>query len=380
MNFYSVDGSSYDNQVYQSCNNMMIESFENIQYNNSTNSDDKYQCSDNYRLSGDNMLTINNTTVDICKKSCASDVNCVGFDYDNNSKQCRIYKNVSSLNNQDPNSFFCIRKDIGSCATGDNGSSNLPITVNLTTGTEPTRNTSNNTDNQLQHDSYIDLLNKYNEKLDELKNISINAEEIGNRFNELSDELKTIDGKIIDNKEFNDRLFENNNLVNLIKSENEILKKEISHYSDMEKELRDKLDEKCDKDKIYIDLGCFLANMDNLKNHADNMMIDLGVLVANIKTCAYLAKDSATVTTPKPVETVNVVDQIKIPKPEEVVLQKPNIPLPGMGLKPGNQDKREKFENVGPEYTGFNWFSTDLLIAIFIVFIFWIIIFQRKKN
>jgi hypothetical protein len=43
-------------------------------------------------------------------------------------------------------------------------------------------------------------------------------------------------------------------------------------------------------DSVYVDLNCFLDNMDNLKNHSKDMMIDLELLTSNIKTCSYIKK------------------------------------------------------------------------------------------
>lgn len=362
MNFYSVDGSSYDNQVYQNFNNMSIETFENTEYNNSSISDEQYQCSDKFGINGENIIGVHDISVDACKKSCIHDMNCMGFDYDNDKKNCNLYKSVSSLDKSNPNGFFCVRKDGKPC-------DNLKVM-------EP-KQMEKFSEDKIYKSVYEDLLNKYSEKLDSLRTLTEQNDFLTSRFSELQDELKNLDGRFDENKMLSKEVLENKNLANLIKSENDNLKNEIKNFNIKEKELKDELEKKCEKENIFVDLECFLTNMDNLKNHANNMMIDLGVLISNIKSCSYVAKNKDYVnikmseSKPTDVALDALIGNIKVPKPEEVN-------LPGVNDKRGG-DNKESFGNIDPKFD-FKWFSSDLLIVIVIVFILYFIIFQRKKN
>lgn len=391
MNFYSVDGSSYDNQVYQNFNNMSIETFENTEYNNSSNSDEQYQCSDKFGINGESIISVHDISVDACKKSCVHDINCMGFDYDNDKKSCNIYKGVTSLDKENSNGFFCVKKDGKPC-------NNLKLM-------DPSQieDMEKKSEDKVYKSVYEDLLNKYSEKLDSLRTLAEQNEILSGRFSELEDELKNLDGRFKENKILSTEVFENKNLANLIKSENDNLKNEIKNFSNKEKELKDKLEKKCDKENIYVDLECFLTNMDNLKNHANNMMIDLGVLISNIKSCSYVAKNKDLANMKKMDEskpTNNALDiligNIEVPKPVQINL--PGVVISediednmkdivNMGNRIGNtvgiignnSNGKESFQNVDPEFD-FKWFSSDLLIVVVIVFILYFIIFQRKKN
>ncbi len=364
MNFYSVDGSSYDNQVYQNFNNMQIEQFENTEYNNSSISDDKYQCSDKFGINGQSLITLKDISVDACKKSCVDDLNCVGFDFNNKDKTCNLYKNVTSLDKPNPDGYFCIKKDSGDC-------NNQMV------------NSDDKTEAKVYKTAYEDLISKYAEKLDSLKIISEQNEILNKRFSEFENEIKNMDEKFMENKNIAEQLSHNKKLANLIESENMNLKNEIMNFDRKEKELRDKLKERCDKENIYIDLGCFLSNMETLKNHATDMMVDLGILVSNIKACAYQAKKDY-----KPnkksdqitdVTLDSLVNKIIVPKPEEISMNTTTTTNMSNMSNMSNVSTKETFRNVGPDYD-FKWFSGDLLIVVVIIFLLYFIIFHKKKN
>ncbi len=379
MNFYSVDGSSYDNQVYQNFNNMSIETFENTEYNNSSFSDEQYQCSDKFGINGESIISVQDISVDACKKSCVHDINCMGFDYDNDKKSCNLYKSVTSLDKSNSNGFFCVRKDGKPC-------NDLNIVEQMEKKSEDKVNKS----------VYENMLNKYSEKLDSLRTLAEQNEFLTSRFSELENGLRNLDGRFSENKILSKEVFENRNLANIIKSENDNLKSEINNFGIKERELKEKLEKKCDKENIFVDLECFLTNMDNLKNHANNMMIDLGVLISNIKSCSYVAKnkdfvDMKKIAESKPTDSSldALVGNIKVPKPEEINLPGMVIPTDkdkigergdNIGDRRNNmKDRKESFGNVDPEFD-FKWYSGDLLIVVVIVFILYFIIFQRKKN
>jgi hypothetical protein len=84
MNFYSLDGSKTNNnlvndtQIYENFNNTLDpnyndenETFSGVPTTKSNATDNNYQCSDNYAVSGTTFGNIiNNTTIDNCKKQC----------------------------------------------------------------------------------------------------------------------------------------------------------------------------------------------------------------------------------------------------------------------------------------------------------------------
>ena len=56
-------------------------------------------------------------------------------------------------------------------------------------------------------------------------------------------------------------------------------------------ELRDKIEKmRTDHEGIFVDLNCFMNNIEVLKHHTDNMMIDLSILLSNVKSCSYVKK------------------------------------------------------------------------------------------
>ncbi len=412
MNFYSVNGNNYDNQVYQSFNNQNIETFENIEYNVSSQSDDSYQCSDNYIISGQNMLS-GNLSVDLCKKSCQSDINCVGFDYNNNTKTCNLFKNVDSLSTPDPNSFFCIRKKSGMCKINQNSKSEESeeesekasgtSTNTSTTTTQEIKNMISSQNESLNYKkSYDELLNDFKSRLDILNNLVSQNTALLSSIDNINKGLTNIDNRFVNSQSVQQELSENNKLFSIVKAENEDYKREIDKYNSMIKELELKLSKKCDRENIYVDLNCYLGKMETLRNHSDNMMVDLSVLASNIKSCSYVNKAKS-----QPVKTASltdqVIDKIVMPTPNEVSLSSILGNQSNLTTSPSvtqsntmttmtvtetsqpteeteqSEDQTESFANVGKEYQ-FKWLSSDLLVVIGILFIFWIIIFQRKKN
>jgi hypothetical protein len=434
MNFYSVNGNNYDNQVYQSFNNQNIETFENIEYNVSSQSDSSYQCSDNYVITGQNILS-GNLSVDLCKKSCQSDVNCVGFDYNNNTKTCNLYKNVDSLSTPDPNSFFCIRKKSGMCKLNQKSekseeseeSEEEQQKTSSTTSTQEIKNMMSNQQENLNYKkSYDELLNDFKTRLDVLNSLVSQNTALMSSIDSINKGLTNIDNRFVNAQSVQQELSENNKLFSIVKAENEDYKREIDKYNSMIKELELKLSKKCDRENIYVDLNCYLGKMETLKNHSENMMVDLSVLASNIKSCSYVNKSKS-----RPIKTSSlteqVIDKIVIPTPNEVSLSSilgtsSNLATSATLTQPNTEttvtvtettepiqesqeteeseqseqseqseeseqsekseessEQTESFANVGKEYQ-FKWLSSDLLVVIGILLIFWIIIFQRKKN
>lgn len=118
MNFYSVDGSNYDNLAYQNCYNKSIESFDNVPMTTSNITDDFFECSDSFEIKDESeqskQQTFSNSTQSECKAKCLSNKDCVGFNFNNQNNNCTLFSNVTSLNNPNQSNSFCIKKMSGS--------------------------------------------------------------------------------------------------------------------------------------------------------------------------------------------------------------------------------------------------------------------------
>jgi hypothetical protein len=126
MNFYSLDGSKTDNnlfrdnQIYERFDNLtnpsnQNELFTGIPTSKSNATDSNFQCSDNYAVSGTTYGNIiNNTTLDACKSECVnSNSNCIGFNFDTSTNTCTLKQNATSLMNSAPSNTLCIKKSAG---------------------------------------------------------------------------------------------------------------------------------------------------------------------------------------------------------------------------------------------------------------------------
>ena len=126
MNFYSLDGSKIDNDLFR--DTQIFERFDNLTNPNNQNelfagvptvksnaTDSNYQCSDNYAVAGSTFGNIiNNTTLDACKSECiGSNSNCIGFNFDTSNNKCTLKQNATSLMNSAPSNTLCIKKSAG---------------------------------------------------------------------------------------------------------------------------------------------------------------------------------------------------------------------------------------------------------------------------
>jgi hypothetical protein len=102
-----------------------VETFDVIPKNSSNVTDNNFQCSDNYIISGNNVQKIKNSTMLNCKNDCLGDPDCVGFNYGTETKECFLKKNVNSFKNS-PDCTFCIKKSLSNnkCGVKDNKSNN----------------------------------------------------------------------------------------------------------------------------------------------------------------------------------------------------------------------------------------------------------------
>lgn len=137
MNFYSLDGSKTDNNLFK--DTQIYEKFDNLSPQNNQNepfagvpttksnaTDSNYQCSDNYSVSGTTFgSVINGTTLESCKSECLnSNTNCIGFNFNTSNNSCTLKQNATSLMNSTPSNTLCIKKSAGNknCKVGKKNS------------------------------------------------------------------------------------------------------------------------------------------------------------------------------------------------------------------------------------------------------------------
>lgn len=331
MNFYNLNQntvSDYDFNPDKS-NNVIYEPFTSnfIPKTSSGASDDIFQCSDNYSITGKTLSFDKSKnpiqSIDDCKTACLSDRKCIGFNYDNDKNQCVLKQNAKKMSDKSDTNTLCVKKMAGvkkSCKikkgsdTQDNDSSenNSSQDSNLPIKTLPTPFIPSTPSTPSTPSGYIlDI-----PKPEIISNIPLPVQQ----------EIKT----------------ENKSTC----SQN--------------------------PNTIYVDLNCFMSNIKVLQNRSDNMMIDLSLLMSNVKSCSYIKKpdskypadlniykqeqeELATIPTENMVN--KIISNVQIPTPQTVSL----------GIT-------EPFET---KHTNTNTFDDGIKILI-IVIILLLILFNRK--
>jgi len=151
-------------------------------------------------------------------------------------------------------------------------------------------------------------------------------------------------------------------------------------------------------DGIYVDLGCFMNNIQVLQNHSDNMMIDLSLLLSNIKSCSYVKKNKdKKKNINKITNAEQIVEQITskihIPQPDVVKLKnlQANVLVSGSNTNNSNQVLgivQEPFEstdsldqtdslNPKPTQTSYDWSNYDFIKVVILVIILALLIFRK---
>jgi hypothetical protein len=103
MNFYKLDRLQVDN-------NVNYEKFDNIPRIDLELSDKIYNCSHNYKISGNSKISKVNDISD-CKNSCNNDNTCKGINYNNVNSECSLNTTIDSTPNISVNSTFCIKTE-----------------------------------------------------------------------------------------------------------------------------------------------------------------------------------------------------------------------------------------------------------------------------
>ena len=381
MDFYSIDGSDQDTQLYHNLNSIKFENFENIPVADSKASDDNYQCSDNYSITGNSLNVITNTSLDKCKTSCnTAGTSCIGFDFNTNTNTCTERSTATSLSTSTKNNTLCIKKSDAPCLeessnnsfnhldkmfsehattrppTGKQtagtmmGTSNQPKSNGTTrppsgnqtastmmgTSNQPKSNgTTRSPGNMMSNNS--SGMNSMNEMRGKNDMNSMNGMNGMNDMNDM-DGMNEMQG--MSNKKSNKK---SNNNDNSVKS-------------------------------IYVDLDCFMNNMSVLENHADNMMVDLSLLTSNLKTCSYVKKTNQTSMQEKDLIT-QINENINIPKPSTVKL----VSVPASVLLTSNaQDSDDNNQIVGMTQEPFENLDNNSNTMIIIIIVIILILFFYK--
>ena len=509
MSFYSLDGSSVNNdlfsnkQIYEtfsdlgdSNNNTPKKNYENfakvpkVPKKTSEASDSEYQCSDNYSITGQTYGEILlNSSLKNCKTACNdSNSNCIGFNFDPSTKNCTLKNDATSLMNPDSSSTFCIKKaaattkcKIKQKENAINELENIfkdapqnlknqidtvknqislqemvknyysipvneqPIFLNkLSSLTEvpaekisinmpkliefvahentpnygiiefikqislieqkenPNQKIISESSMPVPPESEINLLNlikKRNtlspyEQLQLINTISkytgVSPEYIKKDFPTILDSINS--GYIYDAGIYNKIKNLNNPTIDNIPYPSQIPKPKVySNKTKMESESENKNKSPNmgnNPDGIYVDLKCFMNNIEILKNHSDNMMIDLSLLAANIKSCSYIKKREVKKEIPKNESEAShlinhLASEIKIPKPNVVKLH--NVQANVLVSSPSENSNgygtvleiiKEPFESETTENN--NWY--DFIRIVILVIILVLLIFGNKKK
>lgn len=335
---------------------------------NSNLTDSTFKCSDSYKVTGETINETITSTSDICKSTCTSDSNCVGFNYDKKNNICKTFSDVTNFEKAKKNNSLCIKKLTGSKCLIPNASIPMPGMTEETGEYTP-----NIVTPMISKISNHNNVNKNNscafQKLDIIFDYINNPDNFINSDNE------------VDIDENDDIEFETQTPTqistptptptptntNNIQSKEEI--NSIPHP------------------KIYIDVNCYSNQIEKLKSDSNTFMIDLDVLNTNIKSCAYTPKNNQEPIKPYEPEfnktetesefgsefkagtIINkVISKIEVPNPSTVDIDRQGQILKENFASSSRSDK-------------FDWISTDLIILIVITFILYFFIFSKcDKN
>ena len=395
MNFYSLDGSKIDSnnlfgskQIYESFDNTQNklkslddaiddnEEFASVPTTKSNATDNNFQCSDGYNVKGTTLnKDYNNVSLTDCKNMCStSGTDCIGFNYNNSKKICTLKKDASSLMNANSSSTLCIKKSAGnaSCKVNNNNNNNNQTvdnsikafneldsifnnqTNNMPTGTMPTGTMPTGTmptgtmptgtmpTGTMPTGSISSNMDTSSEYPMPIPSITVNKD-------------------ILVETETNSNNSTNENKPNMGNN----------------------------PPGVYVDLDCFMKNINVLQNHTDNMMIDLSLLLSNIKTCSYVKKTSSdSKVSPGKMNTTQLIDQItsKINIPEPGVVKLKNIKADILVTEPNSvspsqllEVSKEPFESSTQSKTtkSYNLSYQDLTMIVILVILIYLLIFRE---
>ncbi len=323
MNFYSLDGKDYNIDTFENVNGQMNI---NLPLSNSKLSDSDYQCSDSYKLTGDLIKSFESESPSMCKVACGNSTDCVGFDYDSVNKMCNLKKNITELNTQDPNSMFCVKKNMEQiCDSGVNKS----------------------TPNKMVSSSVSDM-----------------------------------NGSSSSSGSSNGSSSSSNGSSSTSSSSNS-----SSSSSSSSADLDSSNCIKCDQsNKIYVDLNTYLSRMSKLKDHSDNIFVELPLVLSNIRSCSYMAKNPLdTLVSSKSDNNINqALDSLTPPTPSVVKLDE-NINVSGSGVVSGSDTLSiQVIEENGQKKEGFalldrlSWSNKELMLIVVIILLIYFMVYKKK--
>lgn len=280
-------------------------------------SDDDFICASNYILDKangiNNIHIINDISIEKCKNKCLDNKSCIAFNYSNNV--CELKKGVDVLFDSNSSDIVCVKKY------------------------------------ELDHN-----LNKKVRKEQESR------EQVSREQVETEIKKNNINNKILSEEN-------NMNTINYTLSETGLSETGLSETSlaklyNTSENIDSKSKDTITNAQIYVDLNCFLNNIDVLKNKTSDLMIDLDLLLTNLKTCSYVKKDLDNKTTIRPIEP-DTVKLISIPT--NVIVTTPSNTVDIV---------KEPFKNTSFVKNRI-WGIQDLLVIVVLCFVIYLLFLKK---
>lgn len=395
MNFYTLDGSKMDSnnlfenkQIYERFDNTNTqlknlssldnaidedEEFASVPTSKSTATDSNFQCSDGYAVKGSNLgKEFKNSNLNDCKTMCVSaGTDCIGFNFNTKNNICTLKKNASSMDNNN-NSTLCIKKSAGTAGCKVNTNSNQ----------------NNNSDSVKAFNELDSIFNEQTNPTNPTN--TINPTNTTNPTDSNQQNQNIIQGSTPNS------MYPNSTSESNIKPTYpmEIQSVETTNQNtnagtemEMEAEKMSGPNMGNNPPGVYVDLDCFMKNINVLQNRTDNMMIDLSLLLSNIKTCSYVKKTTSNhklSSKNKKIDSKQLLDQItskiNIPQPDTVQLKnvKADILVSNGTNSPSQilEVVKEPFA-TDSETKSYNWDCKDLVFVVIIVILIYLLIFRK---
>ena len=449
------------------------EEFASVPTTKSKATDNNFQCSDGYEVEGSNLGNqYTNTNLTDCKKMCSSmGADCIGFNFDTKNNTCTLKKNASSMLNTSKSSTLCIKKSAGNTNCNNNKNQtksntqtnsdssikafneldsifneqksanlnkpNLPNIPNQPNQPNlPNLQNMQNQPNQPNQANLPNLQNMQNQpnqpNLQNLQNMQNqpNQQNLQNQPNQQN--LQNMQNQ--QNQQNQRNLQTPNNIVgpNSMMESLQLASNDESKYpmkiptiekprnllSNSQIETETETETKTEKNNnmvnnqsgVFVDLNCFMKNINVLQNHTDNMMIDMSLLLSNIKMCSYVKKTLPDTNSPNknmgltgltgltsPTDSKVLLEKINsrlnIPEPETIKLKNikadvvvtSGINSPSQVLKV-SKEPNQNFSQMLESYDSLNSYSNEnhnyfqyknMLFVIIIIVILCLLIFKK---
>lgn len=407
------------------------EEFVSVPTTKSSATDNNYQCSDGYNVKGTTLGNdfMNSNFVD-CKKMCESaGTACIGFNFDTSKNICTLKKDASSLMDSQQSSTLCIKKSSGNTNSkvGDNKAFNQLDSIfnNQTQNQLPTNTMSPGTVPPVSNTYGISAtgstVSASNLNTQDINSINFGTSSISpNSFSTsgISPNNTTIPGfstsgissvsimvpgaNTYGTPSTNPVASGPNTSVNLptntvsksiypleIPSINVNTKSNDSVPLSETKSANTSTNPNMpnmgnNSSGVYVDLDCFMKNINMLQNHTDNMMIDLSLLLSNIKTCSYIKKTSSSSSVSKgssnKMDTTQLINQISskinIPEPDVVKLKNIKADILVSDNSQILEVTKEPFSS-NTEVKSNEWTLKDFVLVVILIVLLLLLIFRK---